>query len=162
MYVLENTPATRAIAGKRVHILEDEMGEVTLPFKGQKLNFRAFPRHGRDGVSPDDIVANKLRGALAHIRKQQQERETGWTSARHRLLLGRRARIERLGRDDDGTELGDLSCLRSRARPGSGIESASSPRHQARSLCFFVGKLAGRGRTGLASDGFPEALFRAP
>ena len=76
MYVLENTPATRAIACKHVCVFEDEMGEVTLLFKGKKLNFRAFPKHGGAGVSPGDIVANKLlSGALAHIRKQQQERE---------------------------------------------------------------------------------------
>jgi hypothetical protein len=76
MYVLENCPLNRAIAGKRVQVLEDEGGQVTIRFQGRMLQYRAFPKHGGAGVTPGDIVANKyLAGALSVIREQQQQRE---------------------------------------------------------------------------------------
>jgi hypothetical protein len=76
LYVLENSPANRAIAGKRVRVFEDEAGDVTIRFNGEPLRFRAFPKNGGVGVTPGDIVANKhLDGALSFIREQQQRRE---------------------------------------------------------------------------------------
>lgn len=44
MYVLENCPLNRAIAGKRVQLLEDEDGQVTIRFQGRILRYRAFPK----------------------------------------------------------------------------------------------------------------------
>jgi transposase len=76
MYVLENCAANQPIAGKRVQVLEDESGQVTIFFQGRALRYRAFPKHGGAGVTPGDIVANKyLAGALTVIREQQQQRE---------------------------------------------------------------------------------------
>lgn len=76
MYVLDNCPANRTIAGKRVQVFEDEGGQVTIRFQGRALRYRAFPKHGGAGVTPGDIVANKhLAGALTMIREQQQLRE---------------------------------------------------------------------------------------
>jgi hypothetical protein len=76
MYVLENCSANRPIAGKHVQVLEDEGGQVTIRFQGRALRYRAFPKHGGAGVTPGDIVANKvLAGVLTVIREQQQQRE---------------------------------------------------------------------------------------
>jgi hypothetical protein len=44
MYVLDNCAANRGIAGKRVQILEDEDGQVTIRFQGRALRFRAQAR----------------------------------------------------------------------------------------------------------------------
>jgi hypothetical protein len=66
MYVLENCPSNRALAGKRVLVLEDEGGRVTIRFQGRMLQYRAFPKPGGAGVTPGDIVTNKyLAGALS-------------------------------------------------------------------------------------------------
>jgi Uma2 family endonuclease len=79
MYVLENCPLNRAIAGKRVQVLEDEDGQVTIRFQGRMLQYSAFPKHGGAGVTPGDIVANKyLAGALSLIRRTAlRAREAG-------------------------------------------------------------------------------------
>ena len=98
MYVIEPTDEARGARGKRVRVYEDENGNVTIRHGEVELVARAFPKERGVGVTPGDIVDNKLLGAaLSHVREQQQERE------RKRLDNARTRRERRLLEKNLGT-----------------------------------------------------------
>jgi hypothetical protein len=79
MYVLEPTAEAHDVKGKLVSVFEDDDGNVSIRAGDIEFPARAFAkdaRAGRRGVTPGDIVDNKLLGAvLTQIRGQQLTRE---------------------------------------------------------------------------------------
>jgi hypothetical protein len=76
MYLLEPTAEAHAVKDKRVRIYEDDDGNVSIRSGDVELAARPFAKDSRAGVTPGDIVDNKLLGAaLTQIRAQQLARE---------------------------------------------------------------------------------------
>lgn len=91
MYLLEDTPQTRPVRGKRIRVLERGDGGIELRDEhGASLPFVGFDKVGR--VEPGATVANKRLGAaLAHIQGKQAEREAELQAARNSRAGTRRS-----------------------------------------------------------------------
>jgi len=84
-YLVEPSPETRLLAGRRCQVYEWEDGSVELIHNGRSLPFTAFDR--RPHVRSAEIVENKRLGAaLNWVQKQQQARDFDRLSSPHVTL----------------------------------------------------------------------------
>ncbi len=100
MYVLEPTQEALDVKGQRVRVYEDDDGNVSIRAGDIELAARAFPKDSGAGVTPGDIVDNKILGAvLTQIRGQQLVKEKSRLkkarTERERRLL--KKKLSRLG-----------------------------------------------------------------
>lgn len=74
MFLIQDSPETRKLAGKRVTVYDYHDGRIKVFYGAQELPYRFFDKLQR--VDPNAIVENKRLGAvLAHIKEKQDLRD---------------------------------------------------------------------------------------
>ena len=97
LLLVEPSPDTQRLAGRRAQIYEWEDGHLDVVMDGRSLPFRVFDTRGH--VSQAAVLENKRLGAaLAHVQELQQARDTlpvyaGAKPRRSRAPLGPRHRF---------------------------------------------------------------------
>jgi len=80
-YILEQTPAALAAAGKAAEVIEYPDGRIVVSHAGIKLPYRLFDKNRR--ISQAAVVESKFFGPLlAQIREDQIRRDAGRTPRR--------------------------------------------------------------------------------
>ena len=91
LYLIESSPATLELRGKRCRVHAYADGRIELRYRGRSLPFRAFEEDRR--VTQGDIVANKRLGAvLSKIQADQRKRDEDLLTSK-RVTLRRKKQI---------------------------------------------------------------------